>query len=119
MIERILLLVTDTPGMARTSAWVLRFARAMSARILAVSVVGSAEPPPDEERAWELLYEIEDDAFEQNVKVSLLLEQGEVLERLLTLGTNYDVELIVTSADSRLNQADLVRRSQRPVLFVK
>jgi hypothetical protein len=119
MIERILLLVTDTPGMARTGSWVLRFAHAMSTRVLAVSVIGPAEPPPGEERAWELLYGIEDDAFEQNVKVSLLLEQGEPLERLLTLGASYDVNLIVTSADSRLNHSDLVRRSQRPVLFVK
>jgi nucleotide-binding universal stress UspA family protein len=119
MIERVLLLVTDTPGMARTSAWLLRFARALSARVLAVSVIGGSEPPPGEERAWELLYGIEDDAFEQNVRVSLLLEQGEPLERLLTLAANYDVQLVVASADSRLSHSDLVRRSQRPVLFVK
>jgi hypothetical protein len=119
MIERVLLVVADTPGMVRTAAWVLKLGRTLSARVFAVSVIAQNDSSTVEERAWELLYGIEDDAFELNVKVSLLLEQGDQLDRLLTLSASYEVDLIVTSADIRLNPADLVRRAARPVVFVK
>lgn len=117
MIERILLLVTDTPAMAATAAWTLGLARDLSARLFAIAMLGPADLPADEERAWKLLYEIEDDAFEQNVKVSLLLEAGAPLDRLPTLAANYEVGLVVASADCQLDPAELVRRSPRPVVI--
>lgn len=119
MLERILLQVADTPGMPRTSAWTIKLARALSARIFAVSIVKPKEPPHVEERAWELLYGVEDDAFEQNVRVSLLLEQGEPLPRLLHLSDSYEIELVAAAADSRLDLVELVRKASRPVVFVK
>lgn len=119
MLERILLHVADTPGMARTAAWTMKLTRATSARIFAVSIIGPKEPPHVEERAWELLYGVEDDAFEQNVRVSLLLEQGEPLPRLLHLCASYEIELLVAGADSHLGILELVKQSNRPVVFVK
>ena len=119
MLDRILLHVADTPGMERTAAWTMELARAVSARVFAVAVIGPKEMPDVEERAWELLYGVEDDAFEQNVRVSLLLEQGEPLPRLLQLSASYEIGLLVAGADSRLDVPELVRKSSRPVVFVK
>jgi hypothetical protein len=98
----------------------------MSCRVIALAVIDPAAPrrreaPASdvEERAWGLLYEIEDDAFQQNVRISLLLEPGEPLPRLVSLSSSYDAELIVASADCRLTISELVRQSSRPVVFVK
>jgi nucleotide-binding universal stress UspA family protein len=122
-LERILLHVEDTPGLPVTVAWTLQLTRALSSRLFAVAVVAAADSARSsavaEERAWELLYGVEDDAFQQDVRVSLLLEQGDALERLHSLSDSYGVALIVASADSRLALADFVHRSRRPVAFVK
>lgn len=125
-MERVLLYVEDTPGMPTTVAFALRLAKAMSCRVFTLSVVNSEAPrrrgsqaSDDEERAWSMLYEIEDDAFQQNVRISLLLESGEPLSRLVSVSTSYDTELVILSADCRLMVAELVRQSNRPVVFVK
>ena len=125
-MERILLYVEDTPGMSTAVAWALRLAKGMSCRVFALSVINpdaprrrDAQASDAEERAWSLLYEIEDDAFQQNVRISLLLETGEPLLKLINLSTSYDAEMVVASADCRLTISELVRQSSRPVVFVK
>lgn len=125
-MERILLYVEDTPGMPTAIAWSLKLAKGMSCRVFALSVIDPAAPrrreaqaSDAEESAWSLLYEIEDDAFQQNVRISLLLESGDPLSRLVSLSSSYDAELIVASADCRLTTSELVRQSSRPVVFVK
>lgn len=125
-MERILLYVEDTPGMAAAVAWTLRLAKGMSCRVFALSVINPDAPlrrdtqtSDAEERAWSLLYEIEDDAFQKSARISLLFETGDPLQQLISLSTSYDAELIVASADCRLVCAELVRQSNRPVVFVK
>jgi len=125
-MERIMLYVEDTPGMSAAVAWSLRLARGMSCRVIALAVINPDAPrrrevqtSDAEERAWGLLYEIEDDAFQQNVRISLLLETGEPLSRLTRLSSSYEAELVVASADCRLTIPELVRQSSRPVVFVK
>ena len=125
-MERILLYVEDTPGMTAAVAWAMRLAKGMSCRVFALSVVNpdlphrqEARTSDAEERAWSQLYEIEDEAFQKNVRISLLLETGEPLQQLVSLTNSYDAELIVVSADCRLMVAELVRQSSRPVVFVK
>jgi len=125
-MQRIMLYVEDTPGMATAAAWALRLARDMSCRVFALSVVDPDAPrrrdtqtSDAEERAWSQLYEVEDDAFQKNVRISLLLETGDPLPKLIGLSTSYDAELIVASADCRLTCSELVRQSNRPVVFVK
>ena len=125
-MERILLYVEDTPGMPNAVGWALRLAKGMSCRVFALAVINpdasrrrDTQTSDAEERAWSSLYEIEDDAFQQNVRISLLLEPGEPLSRLISLSSSYDAELIVASADCRLTISELVRQSSRPVVFVK
>ena len=125
-MERIMLYVEDTPGMATAATWALRLAKGMSCRVFALSVVDPDAPrrrdtqtSDAEERAWGQLYEVEDDAFQNNVRISLLLETGDPLQKLISLSNGYDAELIVASADCRLTCSELVRQSSRPVVFVK
>jgi nucleotide-binding universal stress UspA family protein len=125
-MQRIMLYVEDTPAMATAAAWALRLAKGMSCRVFALSVVDPDAPrrrdtqtSDAEERAWGQLYEVEDDAFQNNVRISLLLETGDPLQKLISLSNGYDAELIVASADCRLTCSELVRQSSRPVVFVK
>jgi nucleotide-binding universal stress UspA family protein len=125
-MERIILYVEDTPGMATAVTWALRLAEGMSCRVFALSVVDPDAPhrrdnqtSDAEESAWSQLYEVEDDAFQKNVRISLLLETGDPLQKLVGLSSSYDAELIVASADCRLTCSELVRQSNRPVVFVK
>jgi len=121
-----MLYVEDTPGLPAAVAWSLRLAKALSCRVFALAVIGpdsprrrAAQSSDLEERAWSLLYEIEDDAFQEDVRISLLLESGKPLSRLASLSSSYDAELIVASADCRLAIPELVRRCSQPVVFVK
>jgi nucleotide-binding universal stress UspA family protein len=127
MIERILLYVDSSAGTARAAAWTLKLAHALSSRVFAVAITeaieGSGRTRPagtdPEEMAWEVLYGIEDDAFGQNVRISLLLEQGDPLRHVLHLAASYEADLVVASADSRLPALELVKQSTHPVVFVK
>ncbi len=122
LVERLLLYVEPGPSAARAVSWALRAAQCFNCRVFAawVLVPGAERSQKDaEEKAWETLYEIEDDAFRQNARISLLLEQGDPLPRVLSLVVNYDVELAVLSADTRLSAAELVRRITCPVVFVR
>jgi nucleotide-binding universal stress UspA family protein len=126
-VERLVLYVDDTPGMGKAAAWTLKLARQLSGRVFAVSVIDPSRPrgrhdkttPDAEERAWELLYGVEDDAFEMNVRISLLLEQGDPLDRLASISRSYEADLVIASSDCRLLLPELLRQSPRPVVFVK
>lgn len=119
-MERLLLYVEETPGAAAAANWLLKLALALSARVFALYVLPSGDRRDDEEeQAWQLLYEIEDDAFADNVRISLLLEQGDPLERLCDVCHSFRTELLAVSADTRLAIPELLRRSPHPVVLVK
>ncbi|MEO0079155.1 MAG: universal stress protein [candidate division WOR-3 bacterium] len=125
-MERILLLVEETPGAGHVGDWAVRLCRRLSARLFALSVIparpllNARSPVLDaEEKAWRLLYEVEDAAFAENVPASLLLETGDPLQRLGELCRSYKIELIVVSTDSRVPALELIRRTPSPVVFVK
>jgi nucleotide-binding universal stress UspA family protein len=108
--------------MARTTGWALKAAQQLDCRVFAVSVLvptAVQEADDAEERAWKSLYEIEDDAFRQNTRISLLLEQGDPQQRVLSLAKNYDIELAVLRADTHLSPAELVRKTPCPLVFVR
>ena len=64
------------------------------------------------------LADIEDDAFELDVKISLVLEQGDPAGRLLELAGGYRVHLLVVGPDPELDPARLAQFSPIPIVFV-
>lgn len=128
MIKDLLIWVVDTKNLQPAVRWTLDLARALTARVYAVYILpeGTAKRKGNrqsgsepEEKAWELLYEVEDEAFEQNVRISLLMENGDPLTRLCELINIYKVDLVVASADCPLPAEELIRHSPRPVVFVR
>ncbi len=128
MLDKLVVFVEDRSISNQAVKWTLSLARRLGSRVFAVYVIDTNTMPegPDrekqlsdtEENAWKILYEIEDAAFEQDIRVSLLLNQGNPLERLLDLCTSYEVQLLVLSSNTGLAPAELVKRSTMPVVFV-
>lgn len=113
-----MLFVEDTPASPYAADWAIKLSQRLSARVFALGVI-PVRTTAVEENTWRRLYEVEDAAFEQNVRVSLLLETGDPLQRLCALSASYQIELLVVSADTRLRTAELIRHSPGPVVFVK
>ncbi|UCG43557.1 MAG: universal stress protein [candidate division WOR-3 bacterium] len=118
--RRLMLLVEDRVPVGRSLERTLTLARELAARVIAVSIINEDQAPAGpgrdqhmselEEAAWARLYEVEEEAFSRDVKVSLLLEQGEPLGRLLDLAESYEVDTLLLDAASRLPIAELIGR---------
>lgn len=128
MPERILLVLDHRPGRPGLANWTLALARRLGARVIAACLVDDAALPNGpqraereselEEQAWKLLYEVEDRAFQQDVKISLLVDQGTPLDRLVELVTSYEVQLVVLAPGGPLDPAAVLARCPAPVVFV-
>lgn len=133
MINQLLLWLNNTPSFRTTVTWALTVAQTLSARVYALYIL-----PPEstagtetskkrnrkssterEEKAWELLYEVEDEAFDKNVRISLLLERGEPLPRFKEICSIYHPDLIVLGADVPLPAGEIINQTPKPVVFVK
>ncbi len=124
-LERLMLYVEEPAEKAIQLS--LRLAKALDARLFAVYIIDTSLLPTGarrhqrlselEDRAWQMLYEIENDASEQDVRISLLLDQGPPKEVLFQLVLSYEVDLLVVSASTRLNVMELINRCPAPVAF--
>lgn len=126
MPEKILLYVVSGPGGDAAARWALALARQTGSRVFAVHVIGPEAGESDsgssadaiEEEAWKILYEVEDDAFELDVKLSLVLEQGDPVARFVELGASYACDLLVVPTGI-FRSDDLVALSPVPIVFVR
>lgn len=103
MSEKILLYVDSSEFSNKTVQWTLRLAKELQARVIALYVLKQSKQKSEkiEEAAWVRLYEIEDDAFSASVKISLLLDEGKPLKKIVECAQSYEVDLIILSAESK------------------
>ena len=139
MYQKVLLYVDDRPESEKAASEALRLARVCDARVFATWVmpetvpvttapqpakrrVGKRKAQPGselEEHAWSRLYEIEDDAFEQNVKISLLLETGNRDDKLLALIDSYQLDALMLGTRSIAGWEQLIERSPVAVILIR
>jgi nucleotide-binding universal stress UspA family protein len=137
MYQKVLLYVDDRPESAKAVTEALRLARTCDARIFATWVlpvtststptrarrragIRKAEPGSEgEEHAWSRLYEIEDEAFEQSVRISLLLETGDRDEKLLAVIDSYRLDALMVGARSIAGWERLIERSPVAVILIR
>jgi nucleotide-binding universal stress UspA family protein len=139
MYQKVLLYVDDRPESEKAASEALRLARVCDARIFATWVMPGtvpvttvsqpakrragkrkAQPGSElEEHAWSRLYEIEDDAFEQNVKISLLLETGNRDDKLLALIDSYELDALMLGTRSIAGWEQLIERSPVAVILIR
>jgi nucleotide-binding universal stress UspA family protein len=137
MYQKVLLYVDDRPESAKAVTEALRLARTCDARIFATWVlpvtgtstptrtrrragIRKAEPGSEgEEHAWSRLYEIEDEAFEQSVRISLLLETGDRDEKLLAVIDSYQLDALMVGTRSIAGWERLIERSPVAVILIR
>jgi len=134
MLEKILLYAENRESAKALAAWTLKLAKILNARIFAVFIINDSALTPQpaktkikrnradssrEEAAWATLYEIEDDAFEENVKISLILEEGTPETKLIEVLQSFELNGIVVSGQSNLDFNELIRRTHDKVLIIK
>jgi nucleotide-binding universal stress UspA family protein len=125
MIRRLLLGISDPTHFRPLARWTIELAASLSAQLLAVYFLPEEKNKKMvknstlEEKAWQVLYQIEDQAFERDVRISLLIETGDQLERLCNLCQSYQVDLVVVSAESGPSPEKLLGHSPKPVIFYK
>lgn len=129
MINRILLVLSSPVRYKPAARWTINIATHLNAQLFVLYFLPGVRREPtagrdrknssEEERAWQVLYEIEDQAFSQNVRISLLLETGELLTSLNQLCESYGIDLVVVNAESIQSPEQLLRHSPRPVVFFK
>lgn len=117
MIGRILVYLDGSAGSRRAASWAIQLARALNSRVYAVYVVEQGSSA--EEEGWGHLYQVEDEAFEAEVKVSLLMHEGDPGEWVLELARSYEVDLLVVAYPSRLGVSRLIERSPTPVVVMR
>ncbi|MEO0092746.1 MAG: universal stress protein [candidate division WOR-3 bacterium] len=117
MLEKLLLYVDDSPVNKEIATWALQFAKILNARIFAVFIIKGATkrkdkrlPSNQEETAWSRLYEIEDDAFERNVKISLILEEGRPENKLIEILQTFNLDGMIVGNQSKLNISELINQ---------
>ncbi len=132
MLEKILLYIDNSESSKKLAGWALKLAKFLNARIYAVFIISqpdskkpllkpkaSTKSSNQEEAAWAILYEIEDDAFEDNVKISLILEEGRPEERLIEVLNGFELDGIIISNQSKLDFKELLNRCQGKALIIK
>lgn len=134
MLDKILLYVDESEATKTISAWALKLARLLSARLFVVFVIretdvkktpsksrakGGSRNSNLEEKAWAILYEIEDDAFEENVKISLILEEGRPEDKLIEVLQGFGLDAMIVSSQAKLDFKELISRSQNKALIIK
>lgn len=136
MIQRILLALSAPTRFRSLANWTIKLAARFSAQLFAVYFLPdyklpgespgqekkfpiSRKPSIQEEKAWQVLYQIEDEAFEHNIRISLILEIGDQFERLRELCHSYQIDLVVVSAESTLPLEKLLWHSPKPIIIYK
>ncbi len=125
--EKILLYVEPKTAIDTISRFTINLARPNKARVFALSII--LHPLQKiktriDEQAWKRLYEIEEDAFEAGVKISLLLEELDKMSRdnltqkLIDLSRSYRVDLIIFASNAKININKLNSGITIPIFIV-
>lgn len=128
--KKILLYIEPKTEIEKISRFTMDLAKQYDARVFALVIIKSAlagipkVKTRTEEQAWKRLYEIEEDAFESEVKISLLLEEIEPMNRnaltqkLINVALTFQAELIIFSSKAKLNLKKLTGRTTIPIIIV-
>lgn len=124
---KLLLYIEPKAVVEPISSFTMSLARLYDARVFALSII--SRPLPEvktrtEESAWKRLYEIEEDAFEAGIKISLLLEEidsmthSALTKKLIDLAQTFQSDILIISNNVKLNIKELTGQITIPVIVV-
>ncbi len=103
----------------------IRIAQVYEARLFALVIIKRAVPgikTRQDELAWKKLYEIEEDAFEAGIKISLLMEEiddrtrREKTNKLISIINNFSIDMLVMFSNAKINIKELTRGLTIPII---
>lgn len=125
-IKNILIYLTSKTELPLLSKFTLELTNFYDARLFALTVI----PQPKthlktraEEYAWRKLYELEEDAFEADRKISLLLEEVSKLNqkmltnKIIEIARSYEIDLLVLPDNAKVQITELTKELKIPVLI--
>ncbi len=97
-LDKIIFLVDSRVHKKIHWQWTREFSKLFDTRLMIVHFVNRLGGK-EEDSAWQLLYSMEDEAFDEEIKVSLFVEKKEA-GKLKTMIEAYDVKLVITAINS-------------------
>jgi hypothetical protein len=126
-INKILLYIEPNNAIETISQFAVNLAKRYDARLIALSIIKHPSPEiksRSEDQAWKRLYEIEEDAFEIGIKISLLLEelaprnQHSLTQKLINLCSTFQVDMVIISNQAKFNLKTLTTETTIPLIVV-
>ncbi len=126
-LEKILLYVEPKANIELISQFTINLAQQNNARVFALSMIPHSIPQIKtrlDEQAWKRLYEIEEDAFEAGIKISLLLEELEKMNRenltqkLIDISKSFQVDAVIFYSTAKININKLIGEIKLPVYII-
>lgn len=133
-MRRMLLYIDEKSRSKRVVDWTLKIAKVLKSRVYVLYPLYSQriedrarelkKKSEDirsqmEEEGWSYLYQIEDEAFEREVKVSLFLEEGEGISLVNSMVESYEIDMIVLGVSAGIEIEKLIRESKASIAIIK
>ncbi len=120
MYKRILMYLDPSESRLDQLEGLLDLASQLHSRLIVLAVLphidenASAEKIDNQEdledRTWNILYQIEEIAFDREIKTSLMIEDGDTEEVIASVVRSYEVDIVATFALKKINVNHLSRR---------
>lgn len=72
-----------------------------------------------EDEGWQKLYEVEERAFQKEIKVSLLFFEGRPENLIYELMRAYEVDALILNSSSHLNLLEVINKNKEKIIILK
>ncbi|MEO0134505.1 MAG: hypothetical protein ABIK72_07125, partial [candidate division WOR-3 bacterium] len=72
-----------------------------------------------EDEGWQKLYDVEEKAFQREIKVSLLFFEGKPENLIYELTKSYEVDTIILNSLAELNLLELINKNKAKTIILK
>lgn len=103
----------------------LSLAQIFSSRVYVLFCLSSDEIKNEElkdkmeDEGWQKLYDVEEKAFNKEIKVSLLFFEGKPEELITELMKSYEVDALILNPFAYLNLLELINKNKEKIIILK
>lgn len=125
-MKNILVYIETRTVIEPIAQFTIKLAQVYDARIFALAVIKQHKTyvkSRTDEQAWKRLYEIEEDAFEADVKISLLLEELDDLNRtaitnkIISIVQNFSIGMLILCSNAKINIKEIMSGLNTPIII--
>lgn len=125
IVKNILVYLEPKNTVDEISRFTINLAVINNARLFALSIIKRPDPnikTRTDEQAWKRLYEIEEDAFEAGVKISLLLEELDepnrtnISQKIIAIVNAFSIDMLIIFNNAKTYMNNLTCGLNIPVI---